>query len=331
MRTQAWPLLQSTAAATVAWVVAGGLIDGHDPFFAPIAAVVALNASGGERGTNAVRLLLGVVIGIVVGEAALTVLDGGYRTLAIATGVAMAIAVAAGVERIVIAQAAAGAILTVTTADGRVGTGRLADALIGAGVALVFSQVLFPVRVVALLRRTEAAALAEMVRMLDQTGRALDREGEVPAQEVVRLLGDLSAPLADLGRARANGHRAARRTVLRWGDRGPLLDEDEKIDRLILLGESSLSLVRATTAMSSTERRQLGPVVCEMAAALDALTTGLGDSADRLDAAERALRAAHPFVDRAAEDPLTTVAHVAVQMVATDIMLFAALEPDESR
>jgi hypothetical protein len=41
-----WPLLQSTAAATAAWVIARQLNDHPDPFFAPIAAVVALNASG---------------------------------------------------------------------------------------------------------------------------------------------------------------------------------------------------------------------------------------------------------------------------------------------
>jgi uncharacterized membrane protein YgaE (UPF0421/DUF939 family) len=73
----AWPLLQTTAAATVAWVIATQLGDHPEPFFAPIAAVVALNASRGERGSNAVRLLVGVVVGIVAGELALGALGGG--------------------------------------------------------------------------------------------------------------------------------------------------------------------------------------------------------------------------------------------------------------
>ena len=66
----AWPLLQGTAAATAAWVIARRLGDHRDPFFAPIAAVVALNASRGERGANAVRMLVGVVVGIVAEELA---------------------------------------------------------------------------------------------------------------------------------------------------------------------------------------------------------------------------------------------------------------------
>jgi uncharacterized membrane protein YgaE (UPF0421/DUF939 family) len=58
----------------------------------------------------------------------------------------------------VIAQAAAGAILTVAVANGEAGTQRL----VGVGVALLFTQVLFSPEPLALLRRAEAAALADM-------------------------------------------------------------------------------------------------------------------------------------------------------------------------
>jgi uncharacterized membrane protein YgaE (UPF0421/DUF939 family) len=89
-------------------------------------------------------------------------LGGGYGTLALATFVAMAIARALGGARVTVAQAAAGAILTVAVANGEAGPDRLVDALIGAGVALVFSQLLFSPEPVALLRRAEAAALADI-------------------------------------------------------------------------------------------------------------------------------------------------------------------------
>jgi uncharacterized membrane protein YgaE (UPF0421/DUF939 family) len=55
------------------------------------------------------------------------------------------LALVLGGERIIIGQAAASAILVVTTASTQTGPGRLVDALIGAGVALVMSQLLFPV------------------------------------------------------------------------------------------------------------------------------------------------------------------------------------------
>jgi len=82
---------------------------GHSqPFFAPVAAVIGLNSSLGERGLHAVQLLYGVLVGILVGELALFAVGDAYGTLALATFLAMAIAHALGGARITIAQAAVG-------------------------------------------------------------------------------------------------------------------------------------------------------------------------------------------------------------------------------
>ena len=145
-------------------------------FFVPIAAVVALNASLGERGLNAVRMLLGVVVGIVAAELAVGAVGGGLGPLALATFAAMAVARTLGSARIVTAQAASSAILTVVVANGEAGPQRLVDALVGAGVALVFSQLLFPPEPVALMRRAEAAALTEMAKGLALAARALEQD-----------------------------------------------------------------------------------------------------------------------------------------------------------
>ena len=77
LAADAWPLLQGTAAATAAWVLAKYVFDHPQPFFAPVAALIALNTSLGERGLNALRLLQGVVLVIVVGEVFLATLGGG--------------------------------------------------------------------------------------------------------------------------------------------------------------------------------------------------------------------------------------------------------------
>ncbi len=67
-----------TLAATLAWLIATRIMQHHIPFFAPIAAVVALNTTLGQRGSNAIRLLVGVGMGIVVSEFALWLLGGGF-------------------------------------------------------------------------------------------------------------------------------------------------------------------------------------------------------------------------------------------------------------
>lgn len=77
-------LLQQTAAATIAWLIADLVLGQSDPFFAPLAAVVGLNAPLGERGRNTLRLVLGVVVGILTGELAIAVIGGGSPSFLIA-------------------------------------------------------------------------------------------------------------------------------------------------------------------------------------------------------------------------------------------------------
>ncbi len=324
-----WPVVHAVVAGTVAWLLAKNLTATHDPFFAPIAAVIALNASASERGANAVRLLLGVVIGILVGELTLALVGANYRGLATAIGVAMIFAIVVNFARLVIGQAAVSAMLIVTFAE-EASLHRLADALIGAGVALVISQLLFPVRVVAILRRAEAEALAEMARMLDDTGRALARDDDVSAEETVDRLGGLSKPISNLTQTRESSRHTVRSSTIRWGDLEPITREDEHVDRLVYLGESCLTLARTTAAMSTEERHRFAPMVCEIAASLDMLAKDLNNRATRQRAVDRALEAARPFGGRPSDDdPLTVSTHLAVLLVATDIMLFAGIDPQD--
>jgi uncharacterized membrane protein YgaE (UPF0421/DUF939 family) len=86
------PIAQQTAAAVTAWVIAVRLAGHPEPFFAPIAAIVGLNATLGRRGSNSVRLLIGVIVGIAVAELVVEFAGGGAWTLAAATFFAMLIA-----------------------------------------------------------------------------------------------------------------------------------------------------------------------------------------------------------------------------------------------
>jgi uncharacterized membrane protein YgaE (UPF0421/DUF939 family) len=93
-------LLQRAAAATAAWLIAVHIAGHDEPFFAPVSAAIALDAPLGERGRNTVRLLLGVIVGIMVGEVAVAAFGGGYVPLGLASFVAMVIARAPGGARI---------------------------------------------------------------------------------------------------------------------------------------------------------------------------------------------------------------------------------------
>jgi Fusaric acid resistance protein-like len=326
-----WLVLQGTLAATVAWVIAVQVVGNHEPFFAPIAAFVGLNASRGERGRNALRLLLGVVVGIVAGECTIAVLGGGYGSLALAVFAATAVAQALGGVRIVIAQAAAGAILTVAVANGEAGTQRLVDALIGVGVALLFTQVLFSPEPLALLRRAEAAALGDMAEALRLTARALECDDDDVAEQAMSHLRTLRDRLSELGRTRAASGRVARRSAIWRSQIAPVVRETEDAGRLDLLGVSCITLTRTAMATDQAYRRRLAPRVNELADALADLAGTPGDRSTRQEAADGALdvvrRVASGYTSSDAE---AVAAIVALRTVASDLMVFAGVDAEQA-
>jgi Fusaric acid resistance protein-like len=323
----AWPLLQGSGAATAAWLIAKYVLDHPEPFFAPIAALIALNTSLGERGLNALRLLQGVLVGIAMGELTLVTLGAGYGPLAVAILAATVIARALSDARIAVAQAAVSAILVVALADADAGVDRLIDALVGAGVALIFSQLLFSPEPVRLLRRAETAALARMADGLTATADALEHDDDGIAENAVTHLRDVRDDLADLARVRRASTRVARRSLVWRARLEPVVQEKENAGHLDLLGSSCLVLARACGSLVSAQRAKLAPSVRELADALTELAAGLGSRDVRQNAADRALAvAAGVSADGERPDSAFAAAVMSVRMVATDLMVVAGIE-----
>ena len=227
-------------------------------------------------------------MGILAGEAAVQLLGSGYQALAIAVLVAIVAARAVDPARIVVAQAAGGAILTVATAQGEGGPQRLVDASIGAGVALVFSQLLFPPHPLALVRRAESAALADMASGLQLVAQALERGDAALANRAVETLRALRDRLGELARTRRASSRVVRHSLLwRW-QKEPVVRENENAGHLDLLGGSCLTLARTAMSVSLDEREGLAADVRELAGAVAGMAGAPGDRRVRQDAAERA-------------------------------------------
>lgn len=329
--SRAWPIVQGTAAATVSWVTARHVVDHHQPFFAPIAAVVALNASRGERGTNALRLLFGVLVGIAVAEVALWVIGPGYVALALAVLVSMVIAQLFGGRPIVLAQAAAGAILTIATGSEEVGGQRIIDALIGVGVSLVFSQIVFAAEPITLLRRAETTALTTIAEALRLAADALERGDRESADQAVAWMRGSHEPLAELNAVQARSDRTAKLSPLWWRHAGAVRRERRNAERLDILDGSCRALIRTATAGSADQHPTLGPRVRELSTAVKELAGDLGDLAAHRRAAADALRAVRRIAgDGTDPDPWRSAARLAVRTVATDIMVFAGVDPADA-
>lgn len=331
MRTGGWPVIQGTFAATVSWVIARHLVQHHQPFFAPIAAVVALNATRGERGTNALRLLLGVLVGIIVAGVAITVLGSGYLTLAVATLVSMVLALLFGAARMVIAQAAASAILTVATDAPGVGPGRLTDALIGGGTALVISQLLFPAAPLKLLHEDESAALDGMAQALHLAVAAIEHGDDAPADRAVEQLRIVRDRLTELGKTRQRTLHTAHRTPRWWIRREPIVREEENAGQLDLLGSSCLALTRAIIAADDSRLQSLRAPIDQLGDVLRDLSSAPSDRGLRQQAADRAVRIAQDTLRPAPDAPEAERAVAwSVRQVAHDTIVFAGIDPGQA-
>ncbi len=343
-RDNLWPVLQQAAAAVLSWWSARSVFDHHVPLFAPIATLVALNTPVGGRGTNAVRVLSGVVAGVVVGQLAFRFLGHDALSVGVAVLCALLVALLIDGERITMAQAAVGAVISVASGQ-QAGVDRVLDALLGAGVALVFSQLLFPPHPLALLRRAESATLEGLGRALALTARALgesEEDREARQWEEVRPLYTL---LNDLAGTRDDAIAVARRTLLSvsythpwmcirdrlWrGRREPVVQEIATTKYLDLLGNSCLTLIRETWALDAGHRETFARAVRELSGVLTVLATAPAHHAVRLRAVRGALGVARSIPEAEGGPALPVAVRESVRMVAADILVFAGADAEEA-
>jgi uncharacterized membrane protein YgaE (UPF0421/DUF939 family) len=147
-RSAAVPIAQAAVAAGLAWLVALHVVGHRAPFFAPIAAVVCLGLTSGQRLRRVLELIVGVSIGIGIGDLLLSMIGTGPWQLALVVALAMSVAVLLDGGAVITAQAAISAILVATLylPGDATGVSRMVDALIGGATALVMVAV-FPPRV----------------------------------------------------------------------------------------------------------------------------------------------------------------------------------------
>src|SRR3954447_14180746 len=130
----ALPIVQCAVGAAVAWLVATEVFSHSRPFFAPIAVVICIGVGfGQQRLRRVVELVVGVSVGIGVGDLLISQIGAGWWQLALVLALAMSVSVLLGGGTLVTLQAASSSILVATLLPpgGTAGLDRMADALIG--------------------------------------------------------------------------------------------------------------------------------------------------------------------------------------------------------
>jgi hypothetical protein len=212
-------IAQAAAAAAIAWELALQLPDHGQPFFAPIAAVISLGAAVGRRGRQAIEMMTGVAVGILIGGGVTAVAGAGAWQILLSTFVALLLTTAAGATPIVRNQAAASAILVVALhrPSSNLAVQRLLDALIGGAVAIVTARILFPVHPVELVRDEARDLRRRLTEGLEEIAAALaagDRERAEAALERIDAIDERALARA-LMTAREVARAAPRRRPLR--------------------------------------------------------------------------------------------------------------------
>ncbi|PWI11516.1 hypothetical protein DIZ27_05635 [Streptomyces sp. NWU339] len=326
-----WLLLQATASATAAWLVARYVFGHPAPYFAPITAMAALTANLGERGLHAVRLLQGVLLGLLVGQLVLAALGTGPGTMALAVFVSLATARALRSAQVVVVQAAVSSILVVALGNQANGVQRLVDALTGAGIALVFSQLLFPPEPLALLRRAETTALNAIADGLTTLADSIDQDDDGLARQAVGELREVLDHLLELRRVGRTNTRVTRR-VLTWRAK-VVVREKENAEHLDLLGADCLVLARLVASADSDTRGRLQEPVRDLTAVIASLADGLDDRDMRRRAADRSLELATRITAEATgpvDADRAFLAH-SLRTVATDVITFAGVDLADAR
>ena len=112
LRDNAWQIGQCAIAAGIAHWVAADVLGHSQPFFAPVAAIVALGLNWGARFSRVVEIVVGVAIGVLVADAlVLQIGSDSWWQLPLIVALAMSAAVLSGIGVLLTTQAGVQAVL----------------------------------------------------------------------------------------------------------------------------------------------------------------------------------------------------------------------------
>jgi len=246
LRAKSWQIAQCALAAGVAWFVAADLVGHPTPFFAPIAAVLSLGTSYGQRLRRVAEVTVGVAVGVLVGDLLVLQLGIGWWQLALIVGLAMSTAFLLDAGPLFVNQAAVQAIVVSTLIpDPGEALVRWTDALIGGGVALVAATIV-PAAPLRRPREQAAAVVRKIAALLRAAGDAMiDGEME-PALDLLADARSTDHMIRELQDAADEGLAVVASSPFRIRHRGHVRRMTELVDPLDRALRSTRVLVRQT-------------------------------------------------------------------------------------
>lgn len=333
-RGKRFQIAQCALAAGVAWLIASDVLGHQSPFFAPIAAVVSLGTSYGQRLRRVVEVAIGVALGVLIGDLLVAGVGTGWWQLSLIVALAMTTAILLDGGQLFVTQAAVQSIVVSTLVpDPGMGLIRWTDALVGGAVALVAATVV-PAAPLRRPREQAAVVVRKVAELLRASADAMV-DGEVgPAMD---LLADARATdylINELRSAADEGLSVVASSPFRVRHKGHVRRMADLVDPLDRSLRSTRVLVRQTAVAAYHHRAvpsSYAMVARELADAADLAADEL--SVDRMaSAAQPALLAVGMATGRVERTDVLSAEVVLAQLraVVADLLLVTGMDPLEA-
>ena len=215
LRAGTFGALQCGLGASLAWAFSVHVLGHPRPFFASVAAVVALGLRPNQRIRRTAELALGVALGVLVGDLVVGLIGSGTWQIGVVVAAGLLAAVGFGGGGLVVTQAGLQAVFVVALPrTPNSGFHRWQDALVGGAVALAIAALIStdPWREARRLSETYVEDLAAVLRETAAALRARNVEELATALERARALEPTLALWQD---ALAAGRESTRLALLR--------------------------------------------------------------------------------------------------------------------
>jgi uncharacterized membrane protein YgaE (UPF0421/DUF939 family) len=214
-RARAFFIIQCAIAAGLAWWLARQLLHHPMPFFAPVASIICLGFTFGQRLRRGIEVSIGVALGIFIGDVFVTFFGSGPWQISVVVVLAMSVATLLGAGQLLIIQSGVqSAIIIGLSATPNQGLNRWLDAVVGCAIALIAATIV-PLAPLQKPRMLAAEVLQDMAATLDACVTALQHDDEEAADAVLEQARAGEKNLAALGEAASEGMAVVRYSPFR--------------------------------------------------------------------------------------------------------------------
>ncbi|TWJ25578.1 FUSC family protein [Micromonospora endolithica] len=329
--------VQAGLAAGLAWLAAHELLGNPQPVFAPISAVGTLAVSVGQRTRRTVELIVGVAIGVALGDFLIFLLGTGPWQLGLVVFTAIILTVFAGASVAIVIQAAATAVLIVTLSPSteNLEIPRFIDAFVGGGIALLVTAVLLPLNPLRVLNRAARPALDLLAAQLDVTADGLRERDRARVQEALDRLRDNKDELNTFTEAIEGAKETAMLSPARWHRRDELTHYAEAAEPIDRAMRNSGTLIRRSVTLIEDEEPIPEPMpdaIAHLAESVRLIKHEFAVGEEPEKARERSLRAVSEAGRAYAEGVgfSGSVVIAQVRTTASDLLVASGIEQEEA-